>query len=477
MAGVHELHAVDVARYRWGGLLLSLSGSATAEGGMVAEALADAHGDTFRWTKPRDVRAGLSLLHEFIHLQQDVATGLGAWDHLTTRHCILEAVNLARWLVFRTDDPPYRRLIAERLTNLGGPALERMVEVLRAIEDDSVALRQLGGGRWDTDAARAALERWEGVSPDQPLDDYSLRFLLEGEAASVVYDQVRGSLASDESWAELERYKTLWRMPTMQDVYRRTFGDVTLAFVNGTPTPEVFAAVFDQMVLFTRWLIDITQSYPPPSMIATYGADSVMFDPVVRYAVLLRSLNRLSQDASDDVTRALVAGDVWTAESVLLGACPFPYPSSLEIYRAWLPTLEALSDEGDWDAPLFRLRRDAIGHRLETGRGKGLREFVDAKIPVQMIIEGLGIRGVLVGDQLTEEVRKPLLSALAQRNVDLELHDLILADGTFACPYARIQVCDARQPVCSEGIDRLGRLPDTEACSIRNDLTSLGYWI
>jgi hypothetical protein len=263
----------------------------------------------------------------------------------------------------------------------------------------------------------------------------------------------------------------------MSEIYGQATNDVIVAFANGVPSKEVLSGIYEQVLLLTPWLLDLAQSYPPPAMLEEYGPDAAMFDPVVRYIALLRAVNRMSQAHADDIARALANGDVWQAETVLLDSCPFPYPSSRGIYTNWLELLNGLAGGDEWDAPLFRMRRDAIAHRLESGRGKGIFEIVDSRVPVQMLIEGFRIQGIVVGDQLLEEVRGPLLNAMVQRTLDLELYDLLLAGGTFACPYARIERCEARTPECSTGIDRFDRLPPAEGCAVRKDLESLGYYI
>jgi sorbitol-specific phosphotransferase system component IIA len=110
VGGVHELHANGIAQYRWGSQMVSMLGSATANGQMVAEILTQVMVGTFRWTKPRDVGAAIAILHELIHLQQDVATGVGAWDHLQTRESIRQLVGQSRWFVNKLS----HRLIARR---------------------------------------------------------------------------------------------------------------------------------------------------------------------------------------------------------------------------------------------------------------------------------------------------------------------------------------------------------------------------
>src|SRR5439155_534391 len=135
------------------------------------------------------------------------------------------------------------------------------------------------------------------------------------------------------------------------------------------------------------------------------------------------------------------------------------------------------ANSSDWDAPLFRTRLDAITHRLETGRAKGLYEIVDSNMPVQILVPGFGIRGLLMNRQLLPEHQAPLLLALEMNAIDIGLIELLYEANPYRCPLALAATCDGRTDACADGIADLTMLPQTRVCWVRRELQNLGYAI
>ena len=459
--------------------MVSMLGSATANGRMVMQTLAQEIAGTFRWTRPRDVRAAISILHELIHLQQDVATGLGAWDHLQTRESIPELVAEARWYITKYSQPPYHRAVEDGLIESDGERSARTEGLLRQVRQETIGFRHLEGGQWHTPAAKAALERWVGndFAEAAAQGGYSLRQVLEGEGACHVTSFIDAAAVDRQTRAELDANRSLWRIEEMPEVYGEALLEVMVAIANETLSAELIVKLYEPAMLITPWLLDLAQAHPPGRFVEAFGADAVMFDPVVRFLVLCKALNKMPGDDYVTMIQSIVADDVREAERILIQSCNFPYPSSQEIYTEWIAALDEAMAEHSWDEPLLRMRYDAITHRLQSGGGKGITQLVDAHTPLQMMVEGYGVEGIVVGAQLLDEVKGPLFRALIERSIDLELFDLLLAGGTFACPLARAHSCDGRTPLCSEGIVGIGQLPPTEVCEVRSRLESWGYVI
>lgn len=480
MTGVYDLHAGHVAHYHWGSQLVSIAGNASANGRMVMEILADALAGSFRWEKPREVRAALAILHEFIHLQQDIATGIGAWDHLKTTHEMPALIDAARWAVGKDAEPPYRQYIEATLAVVSTSNFSRqMRDLLRRVEEQTVVFRNLKAGQGFSPAARAALQRFEGIAPEafdtDPIE-FSMRHILETEAACRVDDLIRSSRVSDTSRDELGRYGSLWSIERMPDVYHRPFFDVYRAVSNGDDT-AFSAQAHTVMMRLTPWVLDLVQSYPPPQIIESLGDDAVMFDPVVRYIAALRSLNRMTGEDFVQMMSALVEWDYHAAEDILLKWCSYPYLASRDIYESWKSVLDDHIEAGDWDATLLRMRRDAIGGRLTSGSGKGILEIANGRTSLFMLIEGFGVRGLATGELFLPEERGPHYRALAQRFRDLELFDLFFSGGEYACILGRSEVCRGRTPSCSSGLRSLRDLPSKNVCTIRQELHDVGFYL
>ncbi|RZT17477.1 hypothetical protein EV649_5023 [Kribbella sp. VKM Ac-2569] len=473
---MQELHANGIAHYRWGSQMVSLLGSATANGRMVVETLAQEIVGTFRWTRPRDVRAAISILHELIHLQQDVSTGLGAWDHFQTRESMPALVAELRRHITEDSPLPYRET-GEGIVPDDNDA--RTDDLLRRIHQDTIGFRQLQGSQWNTPAVSAALERCLGseFANAAAQGDFTLRQILEGEAACHVTRFIVDAAVEQQTRSELDASTSLWRIDEMPEVYGVALLEVMVAIANEALTTELIVKLYDPAMLITPWLLDLAQAHPPPRFVERFDADAAMFDPVVRFLVLTKALNKMSGDDYETMIRSIIADDAPEAERMLLQSSNFAYPPTHEIYTEWIADLDEAIAAQPWDMPLLQMRRDAISHRLQSGRGKGITQLVDAKTPLQMMVEGYGIEGIVVGVQFHDSVKGPLFRALIERNIDLELFDLLVAGGTFRCPLARAHVCDGRTPRCSEGIVTLDQLPPTAVCQVRTGLQSWGYRI
>jgi hypothetical protein len=479
MAGAFVLHADNVAHYHWGSQMISVLGSATIKGRMVVEILADAHAGTYRWTRPRDVRASLAITHELVHLQQDISTGIGAWDYLATRDTMPALVEAARWMVMKYTPSPYRPTIDTTLATLDGAFAEGFRTYLNQVSRGTVGFRHLRPGSGMSPEERSELARWEGINPGDPsLKEYTLRKILEGEAACLTETVLTDGRMADSSREELDRYRGLWSVPKMSDEYSAAFLDTWRAFTNGEDVDaDIAPRLYDHVRLIAAWMMDVAQSYPPADMLNVLGHPE-MFDPVVRHFVLLRSLNRMSLPKAQSMVEALIAGEMTEAERLLLEFSSYPYPTSSEIYSSWLDTLTASApDPAAWDYDLLLMRINSIQHRLENGSAKGIVALVDSQTSLQVMVEGLGIQGIIVGEHLLEDRRTRYYSALAARMEDLELFDLLFEYGAFVCPLAVAHACEGRIPRCSSGHTRLDQLPSEDSCSVRRRLHEAGYYI
>jgi hypothetical protein len=262
--------------------------------------------------------------------------------------------------------PPYRQAAEDGLTSYQGKL--GIEGLLHRVREETIGFRQLEGGSWHTLAARAALERWEGsVLADAAVQGgYSLRQILEGEAACHVERFLTDAALSPETPAELNTYAALWMIGEMPDVYGAAVENVVAAIANELPTAENLRTLYPAAVrIITPWLLDLAQSYPPPGIADTFGADAAMFDPVVRCLVLYRALNKMSADDYVSMYRSIVE-DVWEAERILLRSSSFPYPSSREIYTEWIAVLDGALAENSWDQPFapYSVRRDRPSARV-----------------------------------------------------------------------------------------------------------------
>jgi hypothetical protein len=332
-----------------------------------------------------------------------------------------------------------------------------------------------------SEAAVERLQKWSKAPAHELTSNnfnLGLRHILEGEAACRLHGLISSVKCSESTRMELRRYGSLWNIAQMPNAYQQAIIDVLAAITNGEELPESSAPAATKVaVRLTGWLLDVVQSYPPPALLESFGDDAVMFDPVVRFVVFLRAINRMSEADCSEMVISLFDWDVWAAEDILLRWSDFRYPTSKEIYTAWVSTLSGMTAEEHWDSCLLRMRLTAIEHRLETGLAKGVEHIVDSGVPLFMLVEGVGLESVQTGVINLPEERHAYFLALAHRYRDLELFDLLFADGKFACFYGRSHTCDGRTPLCSTGLKALNDLPPENVCGVRSQLHEAGFFI
>lgn len=470
------LHAAaGIGAYRWGSLLLETSTLAPANGRVIAQALAGAVAGGLAAESEAHQRATIAVLHELVHLQQDLATGLGAWDHVVDREAYPRLVNQSRWFIFDGTQPPYRQVVEQGLDDLGSSAFTDQVrEDLNAIRNRTVGLRQLTGGEWATPQVQAALRRCLGLGVED-VGPRSLRTMFEGEAAGITYLQIAHSRFDDAGLEWIEQHRNLWHVVKMGGDYLEPVIDVATVWLNHHPSAnEIFDSI-TSFVSLAAWVVDLASAYPPPSLLEEWPGDPAEFDPVLRYLLILKALNKLDADRGERLLEAVVGGDWGGAETIFRDGSSLPYPSSAQIYERWLTELDPLLNSDNWDAPLFELRTAVMRARLDGLRPKGIEAMMIGTTPVQVLVQGIGMQGILHGKQLFD-ANINIRGAMLARRSDMELFDLFQGNGRFRCPYGRANICDAKQERCLTGMTRISSLPTT-GCQVREELKELGYAI
>ena len=468
------LHAAaGIGAYRWGSLLLETSSLAPANGRIIVEALAGAVGGGFITESEAHLRATIAVLHELVHLQQDLATGLGAWDHLVDRVAYPRIVNQSRWFIWKHTQPPYRAAVEQALNELGASEFTDQVRSdLDAVRQQTVGRRQLMGGAWDTPPVKAAFQRILGNRVKLRTAP-SLRIMFEGEAAALTLLHIAGSRFDEVGLEWLGESAVFWNIVQMSDEYQTALFDVAEAWLNHPVSPDDIADGLTSFLSLVAWVVDLASAYPPPSLLEEWQGDAAEFDPVFRYLRILEALNALDEDRGQRLLVAVVGGHWGDGEAILRQNSELPYPSSALVYERWLAELQPLLNSDDWDSPLFRLRAAALQSRLEGSLPKGIGAIMSGSEPVQVMVQGVGLRGILHGAQ---NLDNKIVGALLARRSDMELFDLFHDSGRFRCPYGRANVCPAAQEECLTGITLVTGLPIT-GCKVRSELKEMGYAI
>ncbi|OXM60475.1 hypothetical protein [Amycolatopsis vastitatis] len=467
------LEAVGVAGYRWGSFLLETTALFPVDGRGIVETFAGASALTLPFETDVRMRAAIALLHELVHLKQDLASGIGAHDHLVTRHAAPRLVEQSKWFFGKFDRQPYREAALRILADLDQASFTDQVRGdLAAVEDRTIGLRQLRGAAWRTPATSQVLT--DMLGPNVELDNLSehpLRRVLEAEAACETYLHVMRSKVSDIGVDLLHEREYLWNPILMGEDYSSGIISVALATDREVGSDQIRRGMRAYAAL-SSWIAEFAVAYPPPAILADWRLSRAYFDPVVRYLLALRALGDMSEPAYETLLEAVLDRRWDDFDDTLRAYMRVEYPSTRDIYTAWLDELEPLATGESWDAPLFALRTAMLRSRLSDTRETELGAVFTAQIPIQVIGTGTGLRGIMWGQQLYDDKLK---RALLDWNVDRDLYELFYGSGMFRCIFARSQVCKSRQPRCATGMTLLSQLPPEEGCQVRRVLHELGY--
>jgi hypothetical protein len=465
------LHAAGgIGAYRWGSLVLETSQLAPVDGRRIVEALAGASAGVFQSASASAQRGMIALMHELVHCQQDLSTGLGAWDALTTRHAYDRLVYQARWFVHRYTAPPYSPQIVQQLAGMPPRGFSGQMQAdIDLIENRSVARPLLAGRHWWSEAESSGLLKELDIRLDG-VDEFSLRSMFEAEAACVVWTALNNARYDEDSVEWLDDHRSLWSIAELDDVYTGPLQLVAMAIANGQVSVKAFIEQLPVLSILIPFMTDLACSYPPPTMIPNFPQPS-MFNPVLRFVLMTRALNMMSQGAYQEFVMALWQGEWSTAETLLAKWIPLRYPSSTMTYSEWQKVLAPLADGPDDDAPLFATRLAAIRARRDGVHAKGILAVSEAGCPVQVIVQGTGIRGIQQNQQLLDD---RIFGALIYNLRDLELHGLLYKDRPFRCPFGTAGICDSRTARCISGIVGVSEFPQA-GCRVRDAMTTDGW--
>ena len=373
---------------------------APATGREIIKALAATIAGVFQSPSDLAQRGLLAILHELVHYQQDLSTGLGAWDHLTTREAYPRLVHQAKWFVTRYTPPPYAAHVEREITDAASsPFIDQVRGDLSDIHESTIGLRLLRNRTWWNDQTIELLGEFGISATVDDLSDFSLRSMFEGEAAALVWDTLRRAKYDEDSSSWLDEHRRLWHLEDLDDDYVRPLIHVATAINNGAVTDEILTKLMPVLTCLVAFMVDWASAYPPPSMVSDRRT-ALVNNPVLRFMLGLRAVIVMTDDAAREMFDAILDFKWNEAEQTLANWTAVRYPSSALVYQRWIETLAPLAASGDADARLFEARVLAMRGRENGSMSKGVLAIATAGSPVQVLVEGAGLHGVVQGEQL-----------------------------------------------------------------------------
>ena len=421
-------------------------------------------------------RGQLVLLHEIVHLQQDLSTGLGAWDHVMTRDAMHRLAFQAKWFVNRHTPFPYGDRLAHAIGELKPSNFKaQMLADLADVKERTVGRRLLKRREWwEAPGMSAALIEADVPNIPSALAEFSLRSMFETEAAGLVWSTITAAHFDEESSAWLDQHRTLWHLDDLHEDY--TAPIVRMADVLSDPGEELTNAFFNKwmplLIRLTAFLVDWASRLSSPRTTAGSIERGALQSSASVCGRTGRSAENGSYPLSLSFTSALLNSQPMEAQRILGEWTSVSYLSSGEIYGAWIDRLTPLAESDEVDAPLFEARCHAMQARLRQESSKGILGIPESGSMVQVLVDGQGLRGLMTGFLLLKSVK--VMHALLTRQQHLALYEWLFEDRPFRRPWGRASVCDSVLDRCRDGLPAITDLP-TQGCQIRDDLERAGY--
>ncbi|MCY1058933.1 hypothetical protein [Nannocystis sp. SCPEA4] len=443
-----------LATYRWGSLVIRISQLQPADDDSLLRIITGLGGGFATWRTPGEFRLTVALIHESVHLLQDLTTGVGHFDsvlrHNINNDLLRRCADLSTSQhLFPSNDPELHRMRENYLT--------RARYVRTAVPHREEAIRRHVAS--NTDYSEENID----ISP------LLIESVVEAEAALATYLALSFELKMSSEQREIAiSERALFDILEMPNVYRDLFIHFADIFVDraswaNTARAQIFALghVFLQ-------LIDWALAHPSPRLM--FSAE--LSEPGIRLRQLITAVRALSEEDTRRFILALSNSslDVHGAEMLLKKHIDGFYMESQFIYRDWEDALRAIQEATGKDNEIVEARLHATRWRL-TGR----RRFA-LKLPMLAAECGFplhyltpkGVRGFkLIPDHT--RIRRFWQDWLND-NSDIAWSDCFLKTGVFRCPHVDFSVCSAATADCRKGIRSLHILPDESVCEQRRTL-------
>ncbi|HEY3703750.1 MAG TPA: hypothetical protein VGL22_01740 [Terracidiphilus sp.] len=390
------------------------------------EVLAGFTKSTGVWENEAQFRSLVALLHESVHYQQDICTGVGHWDHLARARYRKDALTAFREFSFfgesgmKSEQQARQRLVSDSIFN-------------------SYPLRDLQA-RATLDAALGNLPAYEKEFNQV----FTIPRLFELEAVIATWSSL-AQLKTSETGAQIaDAFSYLYSPSQMPPDYLETYQYFNHAFLlifglTEESSRDEIGRVLDAFYLNMPLLLDIAFAYPPPTYFEQHPDTRADFEPGVRLVRICRELQIAPLTSKAEEVSVLD----WLDESTR-HTPQYDYPAVAETYQAWADYFAPMVDAD----PIAAWRREVCNDRIADPTGyafKRLQNFILHDLP--LFIDLPGQKDVMyLTDRLLREGGSDLFWEMVALEKDFGLIDLFLSGGAtpFSCPLAEAG-CEVRR--------------------------------
>jgi hypothetical protein len=405
------------------------------------------------WQNELAFRSYVIIFHELVHLQQDLTTGLGAWD----------------WT--HVED-------------------EKLAQLRRASKGTVAAMESIQspmfyGGRTEMikeqeDFVRSSLECMFGEFGKEFFQTVTIESILEAEAVASTYVHLQASVFCDSDEEHISRAQDAFHPARLPPIYSSVLQYFVNVVVNSKLRTDPASDLVCACVL-TAFSCDLSLAVPPPGVLSLSRDSQWEFDPRLSLARTLGRLIQAIQSKPDKVKACVSSLNFVGLASVVLDNIPtdsiFGMHSSSSykaIYQGWVDFFNKQTDHIAIDvlrAEVMRMRsKDPFRFSLKN------RHILD----VPYIAFNAGYRshyleGLL---QLRPDLRaakklrwrSAFISHITFETAEIRaierLIDYYQFGLPFRCPFATSPNCKAWTGGCLDGWISLDDLPPL-GCLIR----------
>ena len=402
------------------------------------------------WVDDVDFRRYAVVFHELIHLQQDMTTGLGAWD----------------WIY----------MAPEKLFEL-----RRSSDTVGAEPKEVRESHQIYGGRNSTSPNRdlfvqSSLTRILKDEHQFIFNFISIESILEAEAVSTTIFHLLASTFNEADQRHTELSRDAYDPSGKDPVYWVVLSLVRQIVKNTALHTNSMA---DQVVacLLTAFSCDLALAVPPPNLMGKLDLPYWHFDPRLSLARILARMTEVAQSRPNTIVSNLSPNRLDHLFAELATDVPpehfMIHPAS--IYAGWFETLSRVRNPTAID----RLRADVMRVRAEDPFRFAVKSRDLTAIP--FVGYNIGSRSRFMS--LRPPIKPPPLSHKSlpqwverfEAELVLETDEVRVIDrlidhyrdkSPFRCVFVASQHCDAWTGRCFDGIETLADTP-LAGCRVR----------
>ena len=409
--------------------------------------------DKTLWKKELAFRSYVVVFHELVHLQQDLTTGLGAWD----------------WI----------HIADEKIAQL------RRASKCTAEAQDFGQFRMLDGGRTDPiteqeEIVCSSLMAMLGDFGTEYLSNVTIESILEAEAVASTYIHLQASTFADSDEEHISCARDAFHPADLPPLY----SSVLNYFVHLVANSQLHTGPGDDVVLaciLAAFSCDLSLAVPPPDIMLRGRLSPWEFDPRLSLVRILGHIHEAVVRNPDEVKACVVNLNFPCLASAVLDEIPtnsiFGPDSSLRykaIYQSWADFFDSKTDPLAVDI----LRGEAMRIRAKEPFRFSLKNQYLLDVPYiafnagfrSLYMEGLSNLFPNLPPEKKVKWHKSLLSHIGFEICEIRALERLIDHYQFGfpfrCPFATSPNCDAWTGGCLDGWASLAQLPPS-GCRIR----------